>query len=434
MLRTLATYLAAVLILATVLGVLAYALFSNCGRYVPQLSAARIAAEAQRQTRPTPPPAAEPPTDAVADLAGTVIPAAAAAKAEIALEPPPLPPVFSGTNGNATADDSIRQIDQWVRTGAWDNALAACQELLKKDPKQTEVRIRYAGTLSLVGRDNDAWREAAAVLEAYPNDLRGHMLAASILLRKGLAFPALQHARLAAEAAPARPEAQGLLAQAMLANGDVADARSVLEDLVRTQPDNAEVLMSLGNVYAQSGQRDRALQVFEKVQELQPEATAPELAIGELNLIANRPDAAIANYRSVLAKSPANAVALNNLATLLFDVKGQTEEAMQLASQAWQLYPDSPQIADTLGWLYMQARDYNRATVLLGFAVRRVPRDPTLRYHLGAVLHARGMPEEAGRHLAAALALGVPFKDAERARELLDSIRKAERSAPPAGH
>jgi Flp pilus assembly protein TadD len=338
-------------------------------------------------------------------------------------------PIFSPADAQAP-DGTLQLIDLRMKSGEWSQALTLCRQTLEAEPGRIDVRVRYAAILSLGGNDNEAYREAEAVLAARSDDHRAHLLLAGLFLRRGLPAPAVAHARKAVAAAPTLPEAAALLGQALLADGAHAEARSVLERLAMVRPDDAEVLMNLGSACARGGDTNRATVIFQKVQELQPDSPAPDLALGELNILAGRRAQAIENYRQVLSKAPAHPVGLNNLATLLFEEKGNADEAMRLASQAWQLYPDSPQIADTLGWMYAQAKDYARATVLLGFAVRREPRDPTMRYHLAVVLHARGLIEEADRQLSDAIESGTPFRDAEAARALRERIRGGE--APPA--
>lgn len=457
MFRAFLTYLAAVAVLTVILGLLAFALYTGYGRYAPPMFTTRVrgapvptpaategmaaaARPSPAPNAPAPAPAASPaPVPAPAQplepvAVDAVATAAAPVPSAVGEDGPPaaaVTPIFNPSDG-PPPDGTIQLIDLRMKSGEWPQALALCRQTLKNEPGRLDVRVRYAAILSLIGNDNDAYREAAVVLAERPDDYRANLLLAGVMLRRGLPSLAVTYARKAVAAAPALPECHSLLAQTLLGEGSVDEARAVLEKLVMTRPDDAEILMTLGNAYARSGNTNRAVAVYEKVEELQPDSPAPDLALGELNIVANRHEAAIESYRRVLAKAPAHPVALNNLATLLFEERGDAEEAMRLASQAWQLYPDSPQIADTLGWLYAHAKDYAKATVLLGFAVRREPRDPTMRYHLAVVLHARGLVEEADRQLTAALAGGEAFRDAAAAHALQERIRSGETpEAPP---
>ena len=84
-------------------------------------------------------------------------------------------------------------------------------------------------------------------------------------------------------------------------------------------------------------------------------------------------------------------------------------------------------IADTLGWAQFHRKDYTRAVNLLGYAVRKLPREPEVRYHLGAVLHAQGRLAEARRQLELALSISSDFGEAERAKVLITDIRSRSR-------
>jgi Tfp pilus assembly protein PilF len=82
-----------------------------------------------------------------------------------------------------------------------------------------------------------------------------------------------------------------------------------------------------------------------------PKNIAIRLILASLYLEQKKYDDAIAEYTSVLAEHPADAVALNNLAWL-YQQKGDLAKARGLAEQAVAAAPRTTQIADTLGWIF----------------------------------------------------------------------------------
>jgi uncharacterized protein (TIGR03790 family) len=111
-------------------------------------------------------------------------------------------------------------------------------------------------------------------------------------------------------------------------------------------------------------------------------------------------DRAIATYRRLLAASPNEAVALNNLAYLLAVHKGDLAAALPLAERAGRLAPTSPDVADTLGWIRFLGGDALAAEKLLGPAAR-VSQRPDIRLHFAEVLIALGKVDEAKKELEA---------------------------------
>jgi tetratricopeptide (TPR) repeat protein len=322
-----------------------------------------------------------------------------------------------------TDREAIELIELRAKSGDWPGAAALCRQELARNPRNMEARLHLAGLYSVVGDENGAYREARAVLDQDPRNARAHLVVADAALKAGLPSMSARHALAGLEnPGSVAVELRRLLGQAYLAEGSVTNARAVLEEVLKVRPDDVDALVQIGSLYAQCGDDAKAETAFGKAAELQPSAPGVMLARGQWFMLRGKADEAIAAYRAVLAKGAAHPVALNNLAILLGD-KGQTNEAVRLATQAWQTSPDAPMIADTLGWLYVGQKDYDRAAPLLAYAARRMPRSPEVLYHLGALLFERGQRREAERHLDAALAIASHFRGSDAARALLDRIR-----------
>ena len=86
--------------------------------------------------------------------------------------------------------------------------------------------------------------------------------------------------------------------------------------------------------------------------------------------------AAVAAYRRAVERAPENAILLNNLAYLLAADPAARDEAVRLAERAQGLAPQSPVVADTLGWLLYLKGDLPRAEALLAAAAKAAPGHP----------------------------------------------------------
>jgi len=133
---------------------------------------------------------------------------------------------------------------------------------------------------------------------------------------------------------------------------------------LKNNPENPAAYLSLGYIYQQNRDNEKAMQVYEKALEINP------------NLW----------------------VAANNLAALLSEKAGSAEDlerALTLAKRAYVFRSEEPAVLDTLGWIYYQMGDVNPALDLIEKALAGDPENPALNYHMGMVLYKTGRTDEA---------------------------------------
>jgi uncharacterized protein (TIGR03790 family) len=130
-------------------------------------------------------------------------------------------------------------------------------------------------------------------------------------------------------------------------------------------------------------------------------------------------DKAAERYRAVLAVSPDNALALNNLAYLLAVHKGQAREAIGLAERAMTLTGGkSPEIADTVAWVqHLLGRDREAAEILQRL-VKSAPARAEYRLHAAVVFAAVGKLEEAATELREAVRLDPELEKSDEVKAL----------------
>ena len=136
----------------------------------------------------------------------------------------------------------------------------------------------------------------------------------------------------------------------------------------------------------------------------------------------NRIPDAKKHYERALEASPDAAVAANNLAWILADERQDLERALALANQASTLRPNDPDVADTVGWVYMQKQFPTLAVPEFEKAVSTAPNNPEFLYHLGKAYAATGETAKARANLQKALAISTTFNGAAEARGLLSSL------------
>jgi Tfp pilus assembly protein PilF len=132
---------------------------------------------------------------------------------------------------------------------------------------------------------------------------------------------------------------------------------------------------------------------------------------------------AFAAYERILKKDPENALAINNLAALLVDHKGDADSLKRARELAKPLESTGqPAFIDTLGWVYYKSGETDKAVTLLSKAVEKAPQVLVFQYHLGMAYHKKGDVSAAKTHLAKAVEAKVDFPGIDEARQTLATL------------
>ncbi|MFC2149641.1 tetratricopeptide repeat protein [Candidatus Auribacterota bacterium] len=166
------------------------------------------------------------------------------------------------------------------------------------------------------------------------------------------------------------------------------NALVLCNEIIKTMPNNPDILSKIGAIYHSKGDTDKALEYYER-------------AIG-------------IKFNYVLA---------NNLAWLYADLGIKMERALELAEQAEKASHYSPKVSDTVGWIKYKMGHIDGALEQFKKAATREPRNPSFRYHLALALTKKGDNKNAIRMLEKAFEFSTNFPEADKARKLLREIK-----------
>jgi predicted Zn-dependent protease len=120
----------------------------------------------------------------------------------------------------------------------------------------------------------------------------------------------------------------------------------------------------------------------------------------------------------VLQDNPESDLALNNLAMLLTEYRGDAASLNKARDLLGRIRArNNPAYQDTLGWVMYRSGEINTAVETLRDAAAQMSDTPMVQYHLGMALAASGNGVEAKAALSRALEGTQDFrgrKDAER--------------------
>lgn len=203
----------------------------------------------------------------------------------------------------------------------------------------------------------------------------------------------------------------------------LAEYQWLLNRLDKTSPMTGDILLRQGETLRRKGDTDGAIGALQKAKAILPNNS---LVLNTLALLldgAGRKEEARLAYLDTLRVEPENGVVLNNLAFLIANTpNGDLDTALTYAQRAKQKMPQVPEVADTLGLIYLKKNLPDDAIEIFRQCVGKVPTFPTYRYHLGLALHKKGDMVRAKEEFKAALANKPNSEEEKDIKQLLARI------------
>jgi Flp pilus assembly protein TadD len=301
-----------------------------------------------------------------------------------------------------------------------------------------EVYLVVAGALN--GEAADGYTLLYSRLAEYlrPEQVDGILLSASLLEN-------LERYELATESYmkipaddPAFDDAELGRADALRKSGDSEGAIAVLQELSAARPDNAAVMITLGDTFRGLERYEEASTAYDAALALFPEPTRGQWRVYFARAITfertDKWEQAEADFRKSLELNPGQPQVLNYLGYSFVEMGINLEEAVELIKEAVEASPNSGYIVDSLGWVQFRTGEYAEAVVNLERAAELMPVDPVVNDHLGDAYWAVGRKIEASFQWRRALSFDPEEKDATRIRRKLevglDVVLKEEGAEP----
>ena len=310
----------------------------------------------------------------------------------------------------------------WARVGEGKQARDSLEAILKAAPGQADAVYQLAVLNLREKRYAEAETLFRQLYGLVPPDLRGLMGLVDVLMAQGRSEQAIQ---LLETNVAEHPEHRGLkLAAATTLNavGRRQEAAAMLRGLLDEHPDDSDAHKILGSVYYSEGNLAEAETHLKRAQELSANDPTPVLYLGMLAERQGAVQQAVLRYEQVIELAPDNAVALNNLAFLLAESTSELDRALSLIQKARRLAPNDPNVADTLGYVYIKKNLPQSAIPILNEIVAQHPSVVVWRYHLAMALRLQGDLREAKQQLEIALGHGPTDEEKLNIRELLAQV------------
>ncbi|BCX82643.1 cellulose synthase operon protein C [Methylomarinovum caldicuralii] len=299
------------------------------------------------------------------------------------------------------------------------SAAATLRRLVAKRPDNAMALYRLGVAEQRNGAPEAALTAWERALQLKPDFLPATVARLRLLLEQKRYDEALAAAKELQTRFPERAEGYFWAGQVALAQKDYAAALKALETAHRRQP-GPVTAQQLFFLKRQLGKADEARRFLQDWLAKHPDDTGAWLRLALAEQADGRPQAAIAAYEKVLAASPENVVARNNL-TWLYQQLGDAK-ALESARRLQALAQGRPEILDTVGWVYLRQGRVGEALPILQDAAVKAPHLPNIRLHWAEALAAAGRAHEAGLELKRLLQRHPDFPERKQAEALLKRL------------
>lgn len=181
---------------------------------------------------------------------------------------------------------------------------------------------------------------------------------------------------------PEDPALTSAWASALERAGQTLQAEKVLRDAMAAHP-SPVLVQSLAELLQRNGGQAAAVELLTHARSESPKDASLAYALGVAYERGGDHARALGQMREVLKLQPDNAAAMNFIGYELASLGQDLDEAQRLLERALELQPDSGAFLDSLGWVYFQKGDFQKAAGTLERAVALEPGEPVILEHLG---------------------------------------------------
>jgi predicted Zn-dependent protease len=258
--------------------------------------------------------------------------------------------------------------------------------------------------------------------KANPRDPRALVGVTETMVAENRINDAIQEMRKALNADPQRRDLKLFLGNLLNRAHRYDEAIQLYQELIAQEPKSADLLFRLAETQRMKGDVNLAIESFRRCSQAASNDTACLLQLGLLLNATGKADQAKPIYEQILKVEPDQPVALNNLAFIKAEEGADLDQALTMAQRARQKLPNSSDIADTLGWIYIKKNLSEDAVRIFQELVQKNPNNPVFRYHLAMALLQKGDKPSAKKQLETAMKANPSKDDAAKIQTLLQKI------------
>ena len=310
--------------------------------------------------------------------------------------------------------------------GRLDALVAVFAQNLATNPNNSLLHHMLGVTYGQQAKTAEARRSFEQALAVAPNFAPALAELGNLDLLEGKKDAALQRAKTMIEKAPTLSAGPLLAARAYEAQGKWSEAEAAALEAVRLEPNQAAAYGVLVHAFvARKDEPGIGGKVEAFLAKFPNELFAVRVGAEVYVAFKDYPKARDL-YEKFLATNPNFTLVLNNLASLYADQLNQPDRALELARKARAIAPDDAAVADTLGWILIQRKEYAEALPLVEESAKTLSANGEVQYHVGLANRALGRHEPALAAFRLAVAVPGEFSGKAEAKRILAELEQAK--------
>jgi tetratricopeptide (TPR) repeat protein len=281
-----------------------------------------------------------------------------------------------------------------ARAGRVETAIAEYERVVRLDPRNPTALLQlgraYAGRSQTWEQSEARYREYLALA---PGDAQAWLGLARVLTWRGRSGAAEIYARTDVQPFLSEEDRRNQ-ALALVQGGRDQEAEPILSGIARSDPEDVDVLLSLGGVHASRRDWERALPLYRAALDRRPDDPQANLAYGQGLLAGGDGKAALGPLEKAARLLPANGEAGLAYARAL-RATGNLEKAEAAFERIMPAVANEADVEREYADLLMERRRFGQAIVYYKRALDHGKKDARLLAALGGALGLDGKPKEA---------------------------------------
>ena len=174
-----------------------------------------------------------------------------------------------------------------------------------------------------------------------------------------------------------------------------SEALVLIKEAVKKYPNDLEILGYKTSIERESGDLGSAIETLRKISSLEPQNEQHLFNLGVALDEAKKRTEALTVIEKVIEKNPQHANALNFLGYTFAEEGRDLPRAEELVLRALEIEKDNGFFLDSLGWVYFQMGQFEKALPVLKKSVDITQGDPVILEHLGQTYLKLGDKDQA---------------------------------------
>jgi len=293
--------------------------------------------------------------------------------------------------------------------------------IVEQNPSYIPGHLRLALLYTASGKTNQAVRSYLRAYETDPRQVSILKKISNIFVNKKRykkAMEFLNSAKIPRDKA-SQAFVENLRGEISVKAGEKSKAINSFQASIALDPAAIAPRINMARLFMKSKQMGKAKTIYEEIERTNPNHLSMLTALGVIHAYQGNPELAESYYRRILAIDAVHGYASNNLAYLLAEADRDTSEALVLGGTALYKIPNNPNVFDTMGWIYYRKGCYLYAILSFKESLALESDNPIVYYHLGMALYKTNESKKARSYFEKALRLDHDFKYAEEIRKRL---------------